>query len=179
VSFGADGELVFRSLEGATTFPVRIKKDGSGREPVTTVPILKKSGVSPDGNWVIAFSLVTTTNALGGEILAIPLHGGAPKKLCTSADCRAVWSQDGSFLYVDMTKLASGPFAGKSVVIPIPAGKSLPDLPAAGLDANNGEIQLAGARVIEHGPVSPGPDPSIYVFEKRDLQRNLFRIPLH
>ena len=57
VSFGADGELVFRSLEGTTTFPVRIKKDGSGREPVTTVPILEKSGVSPDGNWVIAFSL--------------------------------------------------------------------------------------------------------------------------
>jgi hypothetical protein len=77
-----------------------------------------------------------------------------------------------------MTK-ASGPFAGKSVAIPIPAGKSLPDLPAAGLDANTGEIQPVGARVIEHGPISPGSDPSIYVFEKRDLQRNLFRIPLH
>jgi hypothetical protein len=24
-----------------------------------------------------------------------------------------------------------------------------------------------------------GPDPSIYVFTKTDLQRNLFRIPLH
>jgi hypothetical protein len=178
VSFGADGELVFRSLEGAKTFPVRVKKDGSGREAVTTVPILEKSGVSPDGNWVIAFSLVTTSNALGGEILAIPLHGGAPKKLCAVSDCRAVWSHDGRFLYVDMTK-ASGPFAGKSVAIPIPAGKSLPDLPAAGLDANTGEIQPVGARVIEHGPISPGSDPSIYVFEKRDLQRNLFRIPLH
>ena len=40
-------------------------------------------------------------------------------------------------------------------------------------------IELAGARVIEHGSISPGPDPSIYVFTKRDLQRNLFRIPLH
>jgi len=179
VSFGADGELVFRSLEGTATFPVRIKKDGSGREPVTTVPILEKSGVSPDGNWVIAFSVVTNSNPLGGGILAIPLHGGAPKKLCSGSDCRAVWSHDGRFLYVDMAAVASGPFAGKTVAIPIPAGKSLPDLPAAGLDANTGEIQLAGARVIEHGPVSPGSDPSIYVFEKRDLQRNLFRIPLH
>jgi hypothetical protein len=75
--------------------------------------------------------------------------------------------------------MASGPFAGKTVAIPIPTGQSLPDLPAGGLDANTGEIPLAGARVIERGPISPGPDPSTYVFEKRDLQRNLFRIPLH
>ena len=175
VSFGADGELVFRSLEGATTFPVRIKKDGSGREPVTTVPILDKGAVSPDGNWVIAFALATSTNALDGGILAIPLHGGPPKKLCAGSDCRAVWSNDGRFLYLDMTAVGSGPFAGKSVAIPIPAGRSLPHLPAAGLDTNAGEIQLAGARVIEHGAISPGSDPSIYVFEKRDLQRNLFR----
>jgi len=179
VSFGAERELVFRSLEGATTFPVRIKKDGSGREPVTTVPILEKSGVSPDGKWVIAFSSGTTTNALVGGILAIPLHGGAPKKLCGGANCQAAWSHDGRFLYVDMNAVVSGPFAGKTVAIPIPAGKSLPDLPAAGLDANKSEIQLAGARIIERGPISPGSDPSIYVFEKRDLQRNLFRIPLH
>ena len=33
--------------------------------------------------------------------------------------------------------------------------------------------------MIEHGPISPGPDPSTYVFTKTDLQRNLFRIPLH
>src|SRR6185295_18815705 len=64
VSFGADGELVFRSLEETTTFPVRIKKDGSGREPVTTAPIVEKSGVSPDGNWVVAFTSATATNAL-------------------------------------------------------------------------------------------------------------------
>src|SRR5262249_55493313 len=132
VSFGADGELVFRSLDGTSTFPVRIKKDGSGREPVTTVPILEKSGVSPDGNWVSAFSTGTTTNAPAG-FLAIPLHGGAPKKLCGASDCRAVWSHDGRFLYVDMTGISSGPFAGKSIAIPIPAGKSFPDLPAAGL----------------------------------------------
>jgi hypothetical protein len=75
--------------------------------------------------------------------------------------------------------MTSGPFAGKTVAIPILAGQSLPDLPAGGLDANTSEIRLAGARVIERGPISPGPDPSIYVFEKRDLQRNLFRIPLH
>jgi hypothetical protein len=78
-----------------------------------------------------------------------------------------------------MTGISSGPFAGKSIAIPIPSGKSFPDLPAAGLDANAVELQHVGASVMEHGPVSPGPDPSTYVFVKTDLQRNLFRIPLH
>ena len=178
VSFGTDGELVFRSLEGASTFPVRIKKDGSGREPVTTVPILEKMGVSPDGKWVAVFSAGSTANSLVGGILAVPLHGGAPKKLC-SGDCRAVWSLDGRFLYLDRTAMASVPFAGKTVAIPIPAGQSLPDLPAGGIDANTGEIRLPGVRVIERGPILPGSDPSTYVFVKTDLQRNLFRIPLH
>jgi hypothetical protein len=135
-------------------------------------------GVSPDGNWVAVFSAGSTANSLVGGILAVPLHGGTPKKLC-SRDCRAVWSLDGRFLYLDRAAMASGPFAGKTVAIPIPAGQSLPDLPAGGIDANTGEIRLAGVRRIERGPILPGLDPSTYVFEKRDLQRNLFRIPLH
>ena len=68
---------------------------------------------------------------------------------------------------------------GKTLVIPVPAGKSLPDLPAAGIDLAAGGGELPGARVLEHGSISPGPDPSTYVFTKTDLQRNLFRIPLH
>ena len=56
VSFGADGDLIFRSLEEKTNGLVRIKKDGSGRERITTAPILEKFGVSPDGKWVIVFS---------------------------------------------------------------------------------------------------------------------------
>ena len=64
VSFGADGDLVFRSLEATTNVLVRIKKDGSGRERVTTVPVLDKFGVSPDGEWVIVFSPGAGANTL-------------------------------------------------------------------------------------------------------------------
>lgn len=35
------------------------------------------------------------------------------------------------------------------------------------------------AQVIEQGAFAPGLDPSTYAFMKLDLQRNLFRIPLH
>jgi Tol biopolymer transport system component len=53
VSFGADGDLIFRSLEKKTNWLVRIKKDGTERERITTVPVLDKFSVSPDGKWVI------------------------------------------------------------------------------------------------------------------------------
>jgi hypothetical protein len=30
-----------------------------------------------------------------------------------------------------------------------------------------------------HSAISPGINPSTYVFTKKDVQRNIFRIPLH
>jgi hypothetical protein len=66
-----------------------------------------------------------------------------------------------------------------SVAIPVPPGKSLPDLPAGGIDLAAPQVAIPGARVIDHDLISPGPDPSTYVFTRTDLQRNLFRIPLH
>jgi hypothetical protein len=59
--------------------------------------------------------------------------------------------------------------------MPVPSGRSLPVLPAEGVDRDaGGEV-----RFIPNGSISPGADPSTYVFTKTDLQRNLFRIPLH
>ena len=68
---------------------------------------------------------------------------------------------------------------GKTLAIPVSAGKSLPDLPASGIDLSVRGVAPGATRLIEHGSISPGPDPSTYLFTKTDLQRNLFRIPLH
>ena len=178
VSFGPDGDLVFRSLEGTTNLLVRIKKDGSGREPLTTVPILDKFGGSPDGEWVVVFLVGTGKDALGGTF-AVPTRGGAPRKICAGGGCRAVWSSDGRFFYVSSAQSASSNSQGKTLAIPVPAGKLLPDLPASGIYSTVGGVELPGAAVIVHSSISPGLDPSTYVFTKTDLQRNLFRIPLH
>jgi dipeptidyl aminopeptidase/acylaminoacyl peptidase len=175
VSFGADGDLVFRSLEEKTNWLVRIKKDGRERERITTAPVLEKLGVSPDGKWVIVLSTGAGEDAVPA-VLAVPIHGGAPKKICIP-DCSSGWSSDGRFFYVAAKVSANSP--GKTLAIPVAAGKSLPDLPASGIDLSTRGIALPAARWIEHGSISPGTDPSIYVFTKTDQQRNLFRIPLH
>jgi len=168
VSFGADGDIVFRSREEKTNVLARIKKDGSGRERISAAPVLNKYGVSPDGKWAVIQS--PESDKAGSAAFVVPLSGGAPQKIC--GGFQAFWSSDGRFFYYQ-------PSPGKTLAIPVPAGKSLPDLPCSGISAAAAEGVVPGATVLEHTLVSPGPDPSTYVFTRTDNQRNLFRIPLH
>jgi Tol biopolymer transport system component len=177
VSFGADGKLVFRSLEETTNWLAQIKKEGGQRERIASAPILDKFATSPDGKWVVIGSPGKGQDA-PFEMLLVPTNGAAPKKLCVQ-HCAAGWSSDGRFFYAarNVHEFASTP--GKRLIIPVPVGKSLPDLPVGGIDLAGGENAIRGARVIERGSFFTGPDPAIFAFTKTDLQRNLFRIPLH
>ncbi len=164
VSFGPEEDLVFRSVAENNAL-IRIKKDGTGRSRVTAATVTEKFGLSPDGKWVIAL-------LAGSGTFAVPVDGGAPTRICARV-CPSTWSSDGRWLYV------GAPVAtGKTYAIPVPSGRSLPDLPAEGIDPG-AAVGVPGARIIENGSISPGADPSTYVFTKTDLQRNLFRIPLH
>ena len=162
VSFGAEEELVFRSVAENNSL-IRIRKDGTGRSRVAAMTVLDKFGVSPDGKWVIASVAARGT-------LALPVNGGTPTRVC-ALFCPSTWSSDGRWLYV-------GPLTGRTHAIPVPPGTSLPELPAEGVDLD--ATGRSGAQVISsNGFISPGADPSTYVFTRTDLQRNLFRIPLH
>ena len=118
-------------------------------------------------------------NNAAAETIAVPVHGGTPRKLC-SEYCPGGWSPDGKFLYIGSLL---GSSAGTVLTIPVPVGKSLPDLPVSGVRSAAGWVELPGAKVIGRSVlvnnVSPGPSFSTYVFTKTDLQRNLFRIRLH
>src|SRR5262249_44748483 len=169
VSFGADGDIVFRSREEKVNVLTRIKKDGGRRERITALPVTDKYGVSPDGKWAIVVS--PESDKAGASTFAVPISGGAPQKICIGG-CVAFWSSDGRFFYYQPSS------SGKTLAISVLAGKSLPDLPSSGRsDAAEGVVPRA--TVLEHRSVSPGPDPSTYVFTRTDSQRNLFRIPLH
>jgi eukaryotic-like serine/threonine-protein kinase len=175
VSFGAPGELIFRSRAKGNAL-ARIKTDGTGFERVPTVSVLDKLDVSPDGEWVIVQTPPTGDRPVV-EVLAVPIRGGVPRRVCDT--CAAGWSQDGKFFYVSGDLKTSTSAARRTVAIPVPAGKPLPDFPVGGIADLKRAVALRGARTIEEGLISPGPDPSTYVFTKADSQRNLFRIPLH
>ena len=179
VSFGAPGELIFRSLAKGNAL-ARIKTDGTGFERIPTVSFLGKGDVSPDGEWVIIHAPATSDDPVM-ETLAVPIRGGVPRTVCRSDsdNCTAGWSPDGNFFYVGSDRKTSPSFPRRTFAIPVPAGKALPDLSLGGITDRRRAVSLPGARTIEEGLISPGSDPSTYVFTKTDSQRNLFRIPLH
>ena len=175
VSFGSAGELIFRSLEDKHNFAARVGTDGAGRAHVSETPILGIMGTSPQGEWVA----VGTTLGDGeptGETKAFATAGGAVRSICTYG-CPVEWSADGRTLYVATD--TSGSTAGTTLAIPLLPGKSLPDLPVAGINSRADRLDVRGIRVLNRGDMHPGPNPSTYVFTKHDFQGNLFRIPLH
>jgi eukaryotic-like serine/threonine-protein kinase len=168
--FGAEGEIIFRQLGEKSNFLARIKSDGTHRELVMEMPILGLMGVSPDGEWVVVGSSGEDARP---QASAVPIRGGPPRKICTF--CHLLWSPDGRFFYVTTEPTRTSP--GRTLAFSLQAPNSLPDLPVQGIFS--GWTPPAGVKVVERTGIYPGPDPSTYVFTKTDLQRNLFRIPLH
>jgi Tol biopolymer transport system component len=168
VSFGAEGEILFRQLGGTSNFLARIKRDGSQLERVMNDPIAEKLSVSPSGEWVVvAAPGREQTDAPG--MVALSLRSGERKILCRGY-CASAWSSDGSIFYLGLGE--------KTLAIPLGPGQSLPDLPDDGITPAQPPA-LPGQRLIDHDLISPGPDASTYAFVKKDVRQNLFRIPLH
>ena len=145
-------------------------------EPITRFTALEGGTfVSPDGHWVLA--AVGHSGLEGARILTVsayPVEGGDAVPLCD--DCVVHWGLGGKFLYVTFQTSPSD--SGVTVAIPIPGGEALPALPDDGLQSEEDALALPDVRIIEQGFIAPGPDPSIYAFLRRTVQRNLYRIPL-
>ena len=107
------------------------------------------------------------------ESVAIPLDGGPPRLIC-AATCPAGWSPDGRTFFVGQGT-ATGVDMGKVLTFPIAPGATLPNLPETGIDLPRN----SNPEPLMIGSVSPGPGLTTYAFSKNDIQRNLFRIPLH
>ena len=179
-SFDADGGLLYRFVGENASFLFRIARDGSHRERVTDTPILEKMGSSPDGGWVTAnVPAAGTATGSPGQVqtVAIPVQGGARRRICTF-NCWAFWSPDGRFFRVALRPGQSTTTRSTTVFIPVPVGSSLPDLPEEGIASLDDALKLAGARVIDEDVVGSSPNGSAYVFVRRQIQRNLFRIQL-
>jgi Tol biopolymer transport system component len=175
-SFAGSQTIVFRDTSTRTNFLTRINVDGSGRARVLGSPIVEKGGASPDGRMVAAVVPLAKDDtrlahplAVPYDTMAIPVGGGSMTKLCNGS-CPVSWSLDGRFLYVSR---------GRTVVLPIAAGRSLPDMPASGVSVGDDNSALPRAQVLAEYRVTSRSDPSSYLFTRAELRANLFRIPLH
>jgi hypothetical protein len=111
-------------------------------------------------------------------MLAVPLRGGTPTQLCIG--CFADWAPDGKWIYISV---GEGQTLSAFTYLAVPSGSAQapPQGVPAMLQAAASGTLTSGTRLIQvqSFQIGFGTDPSVFAFAKRDVQRNLFRIPLH
>jgi Tol biopolymer transport system component len=173
--FGMRGQILFQQTEGNMNYLEQTDPDGSHRSKVLPNPILEFQGVSPSRRWVTA-SVPRTPPGDLPAVMAIPLDGGAPRRICASY-CSPRWSIDGKFLFVDVEDV-SRTSPGRSLAIPIGPGENLPDLPAGGIAPLAEPSVVLGAQSVGRARLVPGKDPEHYAWVNTAVHRNLYRISL-
>ena len=173
--FANDGSVLFVMKDGNASYLGRMKRDGSGRTKVVPDPISGfYGGISPDRRW-ITVSMPARDVSIGA-IVAVPTDGGAPRKICNGFRPVA-WAPNGKFFYIGVTR-SSRSNPGKTLVIPLRPGESLPDFPASGIGGVKDAAVFPGSRLIDGWAITPGRDPSVFAYVQATMHRNLFRIPL-
>jgi eukaryotic-like serine/threonine-protein kinase len=163
-------EIFFRGNDGTDGFVYRVGVDGRGLRRALEHPILTLFDVSPDGQWIVGWARLAGNGFVSNY--AFPAKGGPPVRLGDPINLQ--WSAGGESL-----SLSELPFAeGKSYIIPLSPGRSLPPIPVNGFRSGQEVGRLAGARTIDVLDAVPGPSPGVYAFARIATQRNLYRIPI-
>ncbi|HMF78844.1 MAG TPA: protein kinase [Bryobacteraceae bacterium] len=163
------GEIFFRGTDGIDGFVYRVRPDGTGMRRALEQPILTLYDVSPDGRWIVGWSRLPGNEAPSNY--AFPVGGGPPVQLSDAITLQ--WSPGGGSLFISELPFAEG----RSYIVPLPPGKSLPPVPAAGFSSEEEVARLPGARRTDILDVVPGQSPDVYAFTRINTQRNLYRIP--
>jgi serine/threonine protein kinase/Tol biopolymer transport system component len=173
IAFGPDGSIFFKARDGDSNFLYRMNQDGTGREKILQIPLINFYGVSPDGKWVTVRRPVAHQGDTR-SVAAYPLAGGDPVPV-TPGFSAAKWSLDGKWYYIRW--YTEGFTKGKTVALPIPPGRDMPNLPPGGVDSFEQASKLPGAKSIDR-LISRGPSPAVYAYTSASVHRNLYRIPL-
>jgi eukaryotic-like serine/threonine-protein kinase len=176
--FGSNGEIFFRGLEGNAAFAYRIRDDGTGLQKVFDQPIAGLSGVSPDGQWLVA----KVPGANGSSTVALPVHQDSPIQAIASGgisfnDPEVHWSRDAKSIYLRVPANPESWTAGRTYVLPLFKGSMWPKVPLQGFQSEADIRQVPGAKMLSEFDC-PGPTAEMYAFVRMTVQRNLFRVPL-
>jgi Tol biopolymer transport system component len=166
--FASNGEIVFRASEGGANFIYTMKEDGTGRRKIVPTPILALNGISPDGQWVLAYAPVSK-DEVTVSVLAYQTNGGRAVRVCDT--CKVSWSRDGRRWFLSEDD-------GRTYVIGLRQNNSLPDLPAVGIRSAEDVASLSVLQTIQQPFIAPGRSEGTYASMRMTIQRNLYRIPL-
>ena len=169
--FLPNGDILFRSVEGGSTFLCRMHADGSARRKVIPDHILDFNTVSPDGRWAIVQAPDANTEHRYAKF-AIPIEGGSAVRVCINI-CYPKWDARGEFMYINFLEQSDQ----NSYGLPISRGSGLPILPSTVLAGVDDLKKLKSAVTIPH-IVDSAYSPSLYVYTIHSVHRNLYRVPL-
>jgi DNA-binding winged helix-turn-helix (wHTH) protein/Tol biopolymer transport system component len=181
-AFGPDHDVIFRGSEGGKNYLFQMNLDGSTRSKLLRDAIIGFKGMSPDRRWAVV--MVPVDDVPSTAVVAVSLRSGTVKRICP-AQCLAQWSPDGARFYV--APLLQGPQSGRTVVVPVPNGSSMPELPASGVRTAADSTALRGSTVVNltaYDPVhqglavAPGVAPDTFAYTKTLSHRNIFQIRL-
>jgi serine/threonine protein kinase/Tol biopolymer transport system component len=165
-----DGDLVFRVIEGGSNFLYRMKADGTGRRKISSQRIFDIMAVSPDGRWVVA-SAPGPSEEHTAAAIAFAVDGGEAVPLCLGY-CFLTWNTTGTLLYINFPSLHEGTYA-----LPVAHDTGLPKLPPSGIARAEDLTNAKTAAVISQA-VDSAVSSSVYAYTRRNIRRNLYRIPL-
>jgi eukaryotic-like serine/threonine-protein kinase len=167
--FLPDGDLIFRAIEGGSSFIYRMKPDGTGRRKITSERILDIASVSPDGRWVVA-GAPNSDEEHPASMKAFPVDGGASVPLCVDY-CVLSWDTAGRFAFISFMSDGS-----RSYALPVIHDVGLPKLPAGG--ARSQDFINVKTNIAIPQSVQSAVSPSVYAYTRETTRRNLYRIPL-
>jgi serine/threonine protein kinase len=169
--FGPGGEIFFRHAEGAASFVYRVRPDGTRLRKALEQPVFVASSFSPDGQWIEAWAPLPGSNRSAKQMF--PLDGRSP--VVIGSNTMLQWSSSGDCLWITSGAVRDG----RTYIVPLPPGKILPPIPRGGFRSEEEIARLPGAHWIDTDiPGAPGPNRDVYAFERRTVQRNLYRIPI-
>jgi eukaryotic-like serine/threonine-protein kinase len=169
-NFLPDGDLVFRAIEGGSNFLYRMKADGTGRRKISSQRIFDIMAVSPDGRWVVA-SAPGPSEEHTAAAIAFAVEGGEAVPLCLGY-CFLTWNTTGTLLYINFPSLHEGTYA-----LPVAHDTGLPKLPPSGI-ARAEDLTNAKTAAMVSQAVDSAVSSSVYAYTRRNIRRNLYRIPL-
>ena len=167
--FLPDGDLIFRAIEGGSSFIYRMKTDGTDRRKITSERILDIAAVSPDGRWVVAGS-PNSDEDHPASMKAFPVNGGASVPLCADY-CVVSWDTAGKYAFISFLPYGSGSYA-----LPVIRDVGLPKLPTGG--ARKEDFINAKTAITIPATVQSAVSPSVYAYTREASRRNLYRIQL-
>jgi eukaryotic-like serine/threonine-protein kinase len=169
------GKLYFLAAEGDYNFLCRMNEDGTQREKLLSEPIASLENISPDEKWAIIFRGRKREDQ-DYNLEAFSLEGKGLVTVCHKRLCSIDWSRDGKFVYLSQSTMSTAT-GRRTFVLPLSDGATFPHLPPNGIASENDLPNRSRLKVIDQ-PLSPGPTTDLYAFVKRDVHRNLYRIPI-